>query len=65
MFGIKRCFGGNNWGVVHTINDYELAVKIAKELKGMHEVVLMSELLLADDISYINKKIGLSLTDEK
>jgi hypothetical protein len=65
MFGIMKCFGGSNWGVIHTINDYELAVKIVRELDGMHNVVMMSELLLADSTSYINNKLGLSLTDDK
>ena len=67
MFGINKCFGGDRWGIIKTVADHDLAVKIVKALNtkgGSHCVENMNEFMLPNDISYINKVMSVDIPQQ-
>lgn len=62
MFGINKCFGGSEWGVIAVTEDYELAVDIVKELKkdgGMYNV---KNMFVVNSRRYFEDEFKIKLT---
>lgn len=63
MFGINKCFGGPNWGVIAIVNDYvlaKLAVEKLKEKGGMYTVKVM---FVIGDNAFLEEFLDIELND--